>query len=87
MGRDLLLKFREKDSPYGISREALKAMSKELDVAETMVVHLALAAFARDVLPTYEPDDGPLSKSDLDWVRKCAAKSPRGKLISKKSLL
>jgi hypothetical protein len=87
MAGDLLLKFRDNNSPYGISRETLKAMSKELDVAETMVVHLALAAFASEVLPMYEPDDGPLSKGDLDWVRKCAAKFPRGKLISKKSLL
>lgn len=36
----------------------------------------------------YEPDDGPLSQQDMAWVRKCArAYLPKGKLISKKTLL
>jgi hypothetical protein len=88
MANDLLLKFREKDSPYGVSRETLKAIARELDMTETMVVHVALSAFAKDVLPAYDADDGALSKGDLAWVRERArAKLPRGKVISKKSLL
>jgi hypothetical protein len=88
MTDNLLLKFRIKDTPYGISRDVLKAISKELDMSETMVVHLALSRFAKEVLPGYEADDGALSKGDLSWVREQArGKLPHGKVLSRKSLL
>ncbi len=88
MTDNLLLKFRVKDTPYGISRDALKAISKELDMTETMVVHLALSRFAKEVLPAYEADDGALSGGELSWVREQArGKLPQGKVLSRKSLL
>ena len=85
---NLQLKFREKDSPLGVSRETLKALAKELEVAETMVVHLALASYAKDVLPGYEADDGALSQTDLGMIRDRARGAlPKGKAISTKSLI
>lgn len=88
MSDKLLLKFREKDSPYGVTRETLKALSVEMAMSETMVVHVAVSRFAREVLPAYAADGGPLSAAELARVRKAAkAQLPKGKVLRKKSLL
>lgn len=87
MSQHLLLKFRAKDSAYGVTRDTLKALSDATDASETMVIHLALSRFAKEVLPAYEADDGPLSAADMAWLKKTAkAQLPKGKLVSKKSL-
>ena len=87
MPSNLLLKFRAKDSPYGITRDTLKALSEATDASETMVIHLALSRFAREVLPAYEADDGPLSATDMARVTRTAkTQLPKGKIIRRKSL-
>lgn len=83
----LLLKFRDKDSAYGVTRKTMLALSDQLDIPETQVIHLALSKFAADVLPAYAPDDGPLTVKQLSALRKNAAKSlPKGDLLSKQEL-
>lgn len=85
---NLLLKFKSKDSRYGVTRETLKALAEEMAVSETMAVHLALSRLAKDVLPAYEVDDGPLTASDLTHVRKVAQSMlPKGKVLNTRSLL
>ncbi len=85
---NLLVKFKSKDSPYGVTRETLKALAEEMDVSETMVVHLAISRFAREVLPAYEQDDGTLTAADIARVRRAASPLlPKGKIIRKRSLL
>lgn len=85
---NLLLKFKSKDSPYGVTRETLKALADEMAVSETMVVHLAISRFAKEVLPAYEADDGQLKAGDIDRIRKAAEPMlPKGKVINKRSLL
>jgi len=85
---NLLLKFRSRDSQYGVTRETLKSLAEEMDISETMTVHLALSRLARDVLPAYEADDGPLGASDLARLRKAAQPMlPRGKALDTRSLL
>jgi hypothetical protein len=87
MSAKLLVAFRTKDTVYGVTRSTLKALSDELDMNETMVVHLALSRLARELLPAYEPDEGPLKSADLDRVRNAAkARLPKGKVINTKSL-
>ena len=87
MNDKLLLKFRAKSTAYGVTRETLKVLAAELDMTETMVIHLAVSRFAKEVLPTYEADDGPIPPGYLAWLRKSAeAKLPKGKVIGKKSL-
>ena len=87
MSDKLLLKFRTKNSAYGITRETLKALSAELDMTETMVIHLAVSRFAKEVLPTYEADEGPLTPAYFAWLKESAkARLPKGKVISTKSL-
>lgn len=85
---NLLLKFKSKDSPYGVTRETLKALAAEMDVSETTVIHLAVSRFAKEVLPSYEMDDGPLGAGDIRQIRKAAQPHlPKGKVIGKRSLL
>lgn len=88
MSEHLLLKFRAKDSPYGITRDKLKVLAAALGMPETSIIHLAVSRFAKDVLPQYESDDGPPSAQDLAWLRKTAKeKLPKGKVVSRHSLL
>lgn len=85
---NLLLKFKSKDSPYGVTRETLKALADEMDVSETMVVHLAISRFAKEVLPAYEADDSQLTAGDITRIRKAAKPMlPKGKPINTRSLL
>lgn len=85
---NLLIKFKSKDSPFGVTRETLKAIAEELDVSETMAVHLALSRLAREVLPAYPMDDGLLSAQDLAHVRDAAKRTmPQGTVRKTRSLL
>jgi hypothetical protein len=84
---NLLVKFRSKDTQFGVTRGTVKALAKELDVNETQVIHMALSKLASDVLPAYELDDGPLTAKQVAALRKDVEKHfPRGKLISRESL-
>jgi hypothetical protein len=84
---NLLVKFRAKDTQFGVTRSTVKALSAELDVSETQVIHMALSKFASDVLPAYAPDDGPLTAKQIVALRKDAAKHlPKGKLLSRQDL-
>jgi hypothetical protein len=88
MSDKLLLKFRDKDTPYGVTRETLRALSAELDMTETMVIHLAVSRFAKEVLPAYDADEGPLTPAYVSWLKRTArAALPRGKVLRKRSLL
>lgn len=83
----MLLKFRDKDSRFGVTRDTVRALASALDISETLVVHMALSRFAEDLLPAYEPDDGALNARQLAALRKAAAKVlPTGKLTNRSSL-
>ncbi len=80
----LLLRMRPADSASGISRITLSRLATMLDTTETQVTHLALARLAREVLPTYAPDDGQLTRAQLAAIRKA---EPQGRARSVKSSL
>lgn len=83
----LLLKFRIRDTQFGVTRETVKAMAERFDVSETEVVHMALSRLARDELPAYEADDGPLTARDLRELRKVSdAALPKGRVVTRRSL-
>lgn len=83
----LLLKFRARDTQFGVTRETVKAMAERFDLSETEVVHMALSRLAKDELPAYEVDDGPLTSSDMRALNKVAATAlPKGRVIKKQSL-
>ena len=74
----LLLKFRTKDTRFGVTRDTVKALASELDVTETQVMHIALSKLAQETLPAYEPDDGPLTARQIASLRKAAEVSMPG---------
>jgi hypothetical protein len=86
MGDKLLLKFRAKSTSYGVTRETLKAVAAELDTTETMVIHLAVSRFAKEVLPAYAADDG-RSAPILNGCARLQDPVAKRQVIGKKSLL
>jgi hypothetical protein len=75
---NLLVKFRTKDTAFGVTRHTVKALAAELDVSETQAIHM---------LPAYAPDEGPLRPKQIAALRKDAAQRlPKGKLISSQNL-
>ena len=84
---NLLVKFRAKDTQFGVTRSTVKTLAAELDLSETQVIHMALSKFASDVLPAYAPDDGPLTVKQITALRKDVAKRlPQGKVLSRQDL-
>jgi hypothetical protein len=87
ISENLLMKFRSKDTQFGVTRNTVKALAKELEVNETQVIHMALSKFAADMLPAYAPDDGPLSAMQIKALRKDVQKNlPPGNVISRETL-
>ena len=68
----ILLRYREKDSALGISRETATRLAESLGVSETQVIHVALAQLARQTLPRYEADNGPLTDEQYRAIGKQA---------------
>lgn len=83
----LLLKFRAKDTLFGVTRDTVKALAAQLDTTETQVVHMALSRLADDLLPAYAQDTGPLTAAELTSLRRMAKKSlPTGRVLDIKQL-
>jgi hypothetical protein len=82
-GPGILLRYREVDSAYGVSRRTAKKLADTLGLSETQVIHVALAQFARQNLPQYEPDDGPLTQDQVEELRRL---QPPGRMKAKESL-
>ena len=83
----LLLKFRTRNTQFGVTRETVKAMAARFDLSETEVVHMALSRMAKEELPAYEADEGPLSAREVRSLGKIAvAALPRGRVVRKQSL-
>jgi hypothetical protein len=79
----ILLRYRDQDTAYGVTRKTTTRLAKTLGLSETQVVHVALANLARQTLPRYEPDDGPLTRQQMDEIRRL---QPPGRMKVLKSL-
>lgn len=66
----ILFRPREKDTSSGITRKTLKRLAEVLDMKESEVIHKALAKYARDNLPSYEADEGPLTQAQHRAIRR-----------------
>ena len=64
----ILLRYRDKDTAYGVTRKTTTRLAGTLGLSETQVVHVALANLARQTLPRYELDDGPLTQAQMDAI-------------------
>ncbi len=80
----ILLRYRDNDTAYGVTRKTTTRLAQTLGLSETQVVHVALANLARQTLPRYEPDDGPLTDEQMAAVRKLVPQ--RGFVSTKKRL-
>jgi len=76
----LLVRFRETDNRFGVTRKTLGKLAEKLGLNETQVIHLALSQLATTELPAYEQDDGPLTKGELGRLQKLAG-GRRGKSV------
>jgi len=59
--KKFLFQLRALDNEYGVSEETFSRLMQELDLNQTELVHKALRYLARDVLPSYPLDNGPLT--------------------------
>jgi len=74
----LLVRFAEIDTRERVSRETLAALSAKLDQNETRVIHFALKRLADEMLPWYEPDDGPLTDAQMEHLRSAIPQDTTG---------
>ena len=49
----ILLRYRDTDSDYGVSRATTTRLAQTLGLSETQVIHVALAKLARQALPQW----------------------------------
>ena len=73
----IAFRYRPQDSATGVTRTTTQRLARVLGVDETQVIHLALHDLAAKVLPQYAPDEGALTKAQLQQVKKSAPK-PKG---------
>lgn len=79
----LLMRFQPTDTATKVSRATLTKLAKQLGYKrESEVLHYAVRKLADEVLPTYEPDDGPLTAKQMAAIRKAAGTTGLGKVIS-----
>ncbi len=79
----VLLRYRDRDTAYGVTRKTTTRLAQALGLSETQVVHVALANLARQTLPRYEADNGPLTRQQMDEIRGI---QPPGRMKVTKSL-
>jgi len=82
-GPGILLRYRDKDTAYGVSRATAVKLADTLGVSETQVIHVALAHLAKQALPRYEIDNGPLTEEQMDEIRRL---QPAGRMKTRESL-
>ncbi len=82
-GTGILLRYRDKDSAYGVSRATAVKLADTLGVSETQVIHVALVQLANQTLPRYEIDNGPLTEEQMDEIRRL---QPAGRMKTRERL-
>ena len=80
----ILLRYREADSDYAVSRDTAIRLAETLGLSETQVVHVALARLAQQTLPRYAVDNGPLTEEQHGAIEKLVPQT--GFVSSKKRL-
>ncbi|ELH8606404.1 hypothetical protein ACI09X_003203 [Cronobacter dublinensis] len=68
--KKFLIQLRAIDNELGVSENTLTRLMDTLDMNQTEIVHKALRNLAREILPAYEPDDGPLTDAQHAAIRK-----------------
>jgi broad specificity phosphatase PhoE len=74
-------RYRNFDSPTGVTRNTAKLLAEKLGVDETQALHIALHELAVRILPQYEPDDGPLNATQIRQIKKIASVPEKQKSV------
>ena len=82
-GEGILLRYRDRDTAHGVTRDTAVKLAETLGVSETQVVHIALAQLAEQTLPRYEIDGGPLTGEQKEEIRRL---QPSGRMKTRESL-
>jgi hypothetical protein len=71
----VLLRYRDNDTAFGVTRETAAKLVQHLGLSETQVIHVALARFAALMLPGYEADEGALTNKQMEAIAKIVPQS------------
>lgn len=72
----------EQDSEAKISRATLTRLAELRGTSETDVLHYAARRLADEILPLYEPDDGPLTGQQMARIGELAELPELGETCS-----
>jgi len=78
----IAFRYRETDSPTGVTRETTRRLALALGVDETQAIHLALRDLCNRTIPQYDADDGPVSPKVIRALEKLAGPAPKTKAKS-----
>lgn len=81
---NIRLRFPPTDATDAISRATLSRLATRLGMAEVETIHYALKQLAKEILRTYEPEDGDLTVQQIAAIRE---RVPQGRMKSVKSTL
>ncbi|MEG1210018.1 MAG: hypothetical protein RSE29_02735 [Leclercia sp.] len=68
--KKFLFQLRSLDNEFGVSEDTFMRLMAELSLNQTELVHKALRNLAKEVLPAYAPDDGPLTDAQHIAIKK-----------------
>lgn len=68
--KKFLFQLRSLDNEFGVSEDTFIRLMAELSLNQTELVHKALRNLAKEVLPAYAPDDGPLTDAQHIAIKK-----------------
>lgn len=66
----LLVQFRQVESVHAVSRATVRKMATALGLNETETTLYALARLRDQLLPAYEPDDGPVPDEVVESIKR-----------------
>jgi hypothetical protein len=69
----IAFRYRNTDSPMGVTRTTTQRLAAYLGMDETQAIHAALASFAITHLPQYEQDEGELTDAQMAEIDRLAA--------------
>jgi hypothetical protein len=69
----IAFRYRNADSPLGVTRTTTQKLAAYFGVDETQAIHFALASFVAKNLPQYEADEGALSVTQMAEIKRLAA--------------
>jgi len=77
-----LLRWREADTPHGITKETAMRAAKQLGLNETQLIHEALAFYLPRTLPQYDTSFDALTAADLAAIDQRVSQAEPGKALS-----